>query len=136
MSVVSNTTPINYLILIGEIDLAAGLYGGLVIPPAVCSELQAPLSPASVQAWAASPPAWLAVQAPTARADPGLSRLQAGEREAILLAAELRADLLLLDERAGQREGRARGLRVAGTVAVLMDGGWQGPIDFEDALNA
>ena len=54
MTVVSNTTPLNYLILISEIDLAERLYGRILVPPAVLSELSAPVSPPVVRAWAAS----------------------------------------------------------------------------------
>ena len=40
MIVVSGTTPLNYLILIGQIDLLPRLYQHVVVPKAVVNELQ------------------------------------------------------------------------------------------------
>src|SRR5436305_1244792 len=131
MIVVSNTTPLNYLVLIGEIHLAERLYSRILIPPAVLAELRASLSPESVREWALSPPSWLEIRVPGPVSESVLSRLQSGEREAILLADEVGADVLLMDERAGRREGEGRGIRVVGTLAVLMDAGWQGLVDFD-----
>lgn len=59
MIVVADTTPVNYLILIGEIDVLAKLYGRVVIPPAVHDELTCSRAPESVRGWIAQPPAWL-----------------------------------------------------------------------------
>ena len=47
--------------------------------------------------------------------------LGAGEREAIALALETAADLVVLDDQAGRRLARARGLQVTGTVGVLIE---------------
>jgi predicted nucleic acid-binding protein len=135
MIVVSNTTPLNYLILIGEIELLERLYGRILIPPAVLAELAAAKSPEAVRMWAGSLPGWVEVRRPSIDPDALLSRLQVGEREAILLACEVGADLLLIDERAGRRAGQSRRLHVAGTLALLMDAGWRGPVDFNDAID-
>jgi predicted nucleic acid-binding protein len=51
--------------------------------------------------------------------DVSLKRLDAGEEAAIILAIELRADLLLMDDREGVLAARRKGFRVAGTLAVL-----------------
>jgi predicted nucleic acid-binding protein len=134
MIVVSDTSPLNYLLLIGEIELLPRLYGRILVPPAVLDELRASASPAVVQAWSRTPPPWVETRAPGAESGSILPELQAGEREAILLAAEVGADLLLLDERAGWRAAQARGLLVAGTLAVLMNAGWRGLLDLDDAL--
>jgi predicted nucleic acid-binding protein len=134
VTVVSNTTPLNYLILIEEHELAGRLYGHVLIPSTVLLELRAPLSPAAVRAWALSPPDWLEVRDPRPAVDPLLVKLQAGERDAIHLAGEIGADMLLMDERAGRRAARGRGLRTTGTLALLMDAGWQGLVDFEISL--
>lgn len=50
MIVVADTTPVNYLILIGEIDVLAKLYGRVVIPEAVREELTRSCAPAAVRA--------------------------------------------------------------------------------------
>ena len=50
MLVVADTTPINYLVLIAQIDILAALYPQVVIPSAVAAELQHPKAPAVVRA--------------------------------------------------------------------------------------
>lgn len=64
MLVVSDTSPINYLVLLQQDSLLPALYGRVVIPPAVHEELQRVHSPAAVRQWAAQPPARLTVQRP------------------------------------------------------------------------
>ncbi len=69
--------------------------------------------------WAASPPSWLNVKEPAAN-DTSFP-LGPGETAAILLAEELKADWLLIDERDGRELARQRGLSVVGTLAVLSE---------------
>ena len=59
MIVVSNTSPINYLILIGYIYLLPELFPAVIVPPEVCTELSDVLAPLTVQAWISTPPSWL-----------------------------------------------------------------------------
>ena len=98
MIVVSDTTPINYLILIDQIGLLKNLYGRLIIPQAAYEEMQRTVTPEKVRQWIGSQPDWVEVRQPSV-ADPTLN-LGTGEREAILLAQELGADLIqsLLDQ--------------------------------------
>jgi predicted nucleic acid-binding protein len=58
-----------------------------------------------------------------------LNHLGRGKREAIQLAEERRASLLLIDERKGQSEAARRGLYTTGTLGVLLDAGEAGLID-------
>jgi predicted nucleic acid-binding protein len=70
-----------------------------------------------VRTWVKNLPLWLEVRSPTT-----VSRyhgLGPGEAEAIALAAELDADLLLIDERDGTAEAKRLGLNVTGTLGVL-----------------
>ncbi len=56
MIVIADTSAINYLILIGDVQLLSGLYGGVVLPPAVRRELLASHSPEPVRRWTSTPP--------------------------------------------------------------------------------
>jgi predicted nucleic acid-binding protein len=100
----------NYLILIGKIDVLKQLYKQILIPPAVLAELKHPLAPRPVRDWAVNAPAWVDVVNPTSSVIPG--QLDPGESEAIALAVEVHADVLLVDEQAGRQEAVRRGLRV------------------------
>jgi predicted nucleic acid-binding protein len=135
MIVVADTTPLNYLVLIGEAEVLQRLYGRVVIPASVLRELQNPQAPAAVAKWIAQPPAWLEVHGNTGPSDPGLRFLGEGEREAITLAMQHREDtLLLIDEGYGRREASRRKLRITGTLGVLNDAASRGWVDLPSAF--
>ena len=119
MIVIADTTPINYLILIDEIEILAELYGKVIIPEAVFRELKAEAAPKEIKKWLANRPEWLEVQNISAQIGEDLKSLDAGEAEAIVLAEELNADLLLIDERLGRKIAQEHGLRVVGTIGIL-----------------
>jgi predicted nucleic acid-binding protein len=135
MIVVADTTPVNYLILIGEIDVLAKLYGRVVIPRAVHEELADSRAPEGVRTWIARPPSWLEILSPAADSDPALAGLDAGEREAIALAEQLSADQLIVDEILGRREAERRGLPVIGTIGVLREAAAEGLLDLRTAID-
>ena len=85
MIVVADTGPINYLLLIGHIQILPTLFRQIVIPPAVLNELQATETPKEIRIWLASRPEWLHVQ-PTRAIEASLVELDDGEQEAISLA--------------------------------------------------
>jgi predicted nucleic acid-binding protein len=117
MIVVSDTSPLNYLVQIGADAVLPSLFGQVLTPPEVLAEMGHAKAPAAVSAWARQPPAWLEVRSPQAKADfPGLGP---GESAAIALAQECRADAILIDERDGTAVARELGLVVTGTLAVL-----------------
>jgi predicted nucleic acid-binding protein len=62
------------------------------------------------------------------------AELGAGEREAISLALEGDADVLLIDERAGRLEAGTRHIEVAGTLAVFLQASLRGYFDFPEAM--
>ena len=117
MIVVSDTSPLNYLILVGQVDLLPAIFNRVVTPPAVMVELSHPGAPTLVRGWAALPPKWLEIIAP-ATIDPNLS-LGAGESAAICVARELNADALLVDERTATKVAERLGLLAIGTLGVL-----------------
>ena len=131
MIVVSDTSPINYLILTGYIDVLEELYSHVIIPASVFSELKSQRAPAQIQAWIAALPGWIEVRSATH--DLGLP-LDRGEREAIALAEELNADLLLLDEWRGRSVAIGRGLAVIGTLGIIERAADQRLLDLPEAI--
>ena len=90
-------------------------------PGAVWAELQAEATPRIVKTWLRSPPDWLEMRSSHAVVshEPALDALDPGEREAIQLASELSADLLLMDDREGRSFALRCQLPVTGTLGVL-----------------
>ncbi|HEV2137121.1 MAG TPA: hypothetical protein VGR47_23080 [Terracidiphilus sp.] len=135
MIVVADTSPLNYLILIDEIELLPALYDRVSIPHTVFAELQRHQAPELVRAWAQSLPSWCEVHTVISIADPALARLDEGERDAIMLALESGIDTLLIDEIEGRREAVRKRLHVLGTIAILEKAAQRGWIDFRAAFS-
>ncbi len=134
MTVVTDTTPLNYLVLIGQVDILPQLFTRVLVPEAVMVELRHPQAPTPIRNWAFNPlPQWLEIREPRTL-ESALEFLGSGERAAIALALETNADALLIDERAGRREAERRRLRIVGTLAVLEEAGHRGLLDFGAAL--
>ena len=134
MIVVADTTPINYLILIEEIDVLPKLYGRVIIPRAVNEELMRSRAPLKVQEWMKQPPNWVEILSPTVAIDAEVAKLDAGELDAIALAEELSADQLIIDELLGRREAERRSLPVIDTVGVLREAAEMGLLDLRSAF--
>jgi predicted nucleic acid-binding protein len=131
--VVADTSPICYLILIGEIELLARLFDRLVVPKEVVAELLHEDAPETVRNWARSLPSWVLVK--DVEPATGLEKLQSGERAAIFLAESVAADLVLLDEKAARRVATDRGLRVTGLLGVLSEAASRGLVDLAAAID-
>lgn len=122
MIIVSNTTPLHYLVLIDATEVLPALYSRVVIPEAVRAELLHPNAPDLVREWAARLPEWVevcAVKLVDPTLDLGAGDRDRGEREAISLAMELKAGMVLLDDRKARQAAVERGLRMTGTLGVL-----------------
>lgn len=122
--VVSDTSPLHYLARLELLHLLPALYGRVLLPPVVWLEClaAAPLHPETVQRLIAAREAgWLVETAPQqpGRTRPQTAGLDEGEREAIALAVEKGA-LLLMDEARGRRVAADLHLRVTGTIGVLL----------------
>jgi predicted nucleic acid-binding protein len=133
--VVADTSPLNYLALIGEITILHRLYRRVVIPPEVLAELNDRSAPPEVQQWIHSPPEWLEIRVVRSRQeDLALQQIDAGERAAILLAQEDPGALLLIDDAAGRTEANRRGIRNTGTLGVLRAAAMRNFVDLPTAL--
>jgi predicted nucleic acid-binding protein len=130
--VVTDTSPINYLVQIGQVELLAKLFGTVIVPQAVLEELQRPQAPAKVSHWAADLPDWVDIR----RFDgpkPDYS-LDDGETEAIALALHLQVKAVLMDERKGRRVAKEQGLTTIGTLTLLELGDARGLLEYESVL--
>ena len=132
MIVVSDTSPINYLVLIDCIDLLPRLFTTIVIPQTVVDELNHAHTPEKVRQWVSALPVWASVQSAVSL-DTSL-RLGRGEREAIALAEQLHADALLMDDWKAWKLAEARGLVVTGTLNVLEAASRRQFIDLTEAF--
>lgn len=113
MVVVSNSSPLIAFADIGQLGILPAIVGSILIPPAVASEI-APSIPAL--------PEWIHVQ-DLKQVVPAIVKqrsLGVGEREALALAIEARADHVVLDDLPARRIARSLGLPVTGTVGLLL----------------
>jgi predicted nucleic acid-binding protein len=134
MIVVADTSPLNYLILIEQIQVLEALYGQVIIPPAVQDELLSLDAPMPVRKWMESPPVWLEVRSPVPTYLDSVI-LGAGESEAIALAEQLGAHRIVMDESLGRNEALNRGLAVIGTLGVLREAHRAGLLDFASTVD-
>lgn len=135
MRVITNTTPLRYLVFIACVDILPALFGQVIVPQIVIQkELQHPRTPERVRTWAAKPPGWLEVRQSIA-IDATLENIHAGERDAILLAQELQADLLLMDDWGGRQEAERRGFSVKGTLWAVEEAAQKGLIALPTVLS-
>ena len=119
--VVSDSSPLIHLSQIGRLNLLKDLFHGLLIPPSVYHEvvIEGRGRPGSEEVREAS---WIRV---VEIRDRPLKRLlqfllDEGESEVIVLALEVKASLVLLDDREARLQAKRLGLRVTGTLGVLL----------------
>lgn len=129
---VADTGPVQYLVLCEAIHVVPQMYEQLVIPAAVARELSHLHTPPRVQAWIRALPQWASVRRPSKRE--ATAQLGLGEGEAITLARELGATLLLVDDRAARRIAVRRGLAITGTVGILEQAAERGLISLPTTL--
>lgn len=135
MIIISDTSPISGLLLIDSLSLLPEIYSEIIIPHAVFQELIAleqygyNLSPLKTAQW-------LNVLSPTdtqfvAQLNKELDK---GESEAIALAVELSAKLLIIDEKQGRAVAESLGFKFTGVIGVLIDAKERGIIEKEKPL--
>ena len=123
MLIVSNTSPILNLAIVGQLDLLRQQFSQLQIPPAVLDELKIDEERPGYQSiQAALTTGWIQVQPVSNQSLVQLLRqtLDGGEAAAIALALERQADWILLDERDGRKVAKSLGLQVTGVLGVLL----------------
>jgi predicted nucleic acid-binding protein len=133
--VVSDTTPLNYLVLINAVDILHHLFNEVFVPTEVIRELQQPRTPEVVRRWTQTPPPWLIVKTPQS-IDPSTFSLDRGEAEAISLAKELKAPIILMDERRATIVAQREKLTVVRTLALLELAGEQKLLDLPSTLRS
>jgi predicted nucleic acid-binding protein len=92
-----------------------------------------PAAPEPVRLFVLNPPGWIEVVSPIT-SDPALAGFGLGERQAIVLAQELRADLLVADDMDARNEAESRHLAVIGTLGVLKLAAGRKLVDFSRAV--
>jgi predicted nucleic acid-binding protein len=133
MIAVADASPLCYLVLIGEMALLPKLFQHIAVPQAVITELLHEDAPEAVRTWVSNLPGWIGVNESPLSATTGLEKLQGGEQAAILLAESMKADLILLDEKAARRV--ARGLRVTGLLGILGEAATRGLVDLAPTID-
>ena len=123
--VVADAGPLIGLARIDRLDLLHTLYGPVAIPTSVLSELRVSSArPGSRALTAALAEGAIEPRSLAAGCENELARLSqaldAGEASAILLAEQVQARFLLIDERLGRQVARVRGLPVVGVAGVLL----------------
>ena len=121
MIIVSDTSPISNLILIGQLDLLQQLFQTVIVPPAVDKEIEA-LGRLGKDISGYENAVWIRLQTPTDNERVSFLKLKLdeGEAEAIALAVEVGCELLLIDERLGTMAAIDQGLKTLGLIGVLI----------------
>jgi predicted nucleic acid-binding protein len=133
MIVVSDTSPLNYLILVGAEHVLPVVFDTVLAPQAVLLEMQHPKAPEKVRQWATTPPTWLEVRSPESTMQ--FDQLGPGEVEAIALAVQVQADKVLMDDREALEIARGLGLSCFGTLAVLDLAAEEGLVDLPTMIS-
>jgi hypothetical protein len=121
--IVSDTSPLSNLAVIGQISLLKEIYHQVVIPQAVADEL-ASTGDDLPEIKAVLGLDWITVgqvtQMETITTLQNNPLLDIGEIEAITLALELKAEELLIDERIGRQEATHLGIAIIGILGILL----------------
>lgn len=117
--IVSNTTPILSFIKIDRLDILRTLYKEILIPEAVYRELEEGKNKYYVNI---SNENWIKIFTVKNKnfVEQLEEELDRGEAEAIALSLEISADLLLIDEKIGRKFAEENGLKITGTIGILL----------------
>lgn len=128
LKVVSNTTPLISLLKLGRLDVLMELYQEILIPTAVFEEIEAGKNKSFYRNL--SNIDWVKIiKIENEDARRYFLDLDKGEAEAIILATEIGADLIIMDEKLGRFHAKHADLKVTGTVGVLIKAKREGIIN-------
>jgi len=123
MIIISDTSPLSSLAIVGGLSILKDIYTTVIIPQAVANEL-ANSTEEDIRIKSMLSLEWIQVKQTTnlelVACLTDEYNLDLGEAEAIALALELKADELLIDERLGRREAVRLGLSITGVLGILL----------------
>lgn len=122
MLVVSDTSPLSSLFLIGQLHLLPAIFGKVVVPEKVWEELTILETDFGYDLSFLKSAPWLELNSPKDASEVWRLEqfLDAGESAAIILAKELHAEYLLIDEREGRKAAVQEGLKTIGVLGVFI----------------
>ncbi|HYE62469.1 MAG TPA: DUF3368 domain-containing protein [Phycisphaerales bacterium] len=120
MLVVSDTSPLRGLQVLGLTHLLPLWYGQVVVPTADAAELTVPIAAAGPFPFAHHPFIRVAAPSDLGRVQTLLQQVDKGEAEAIALALELNVTTILMDEVDGRAVARRLGLSPTGVLGMLV----------------
>jgi len=133
LKIVSNTTPIITLLRISKLDLLKEVCGEIIIPYGVYEEIE--IGKEKYYYSDLKKYKWIEIIKLEKTNELNLD-LDKGELETILLAKEINADLIIMDEKLGRRYAKYYGLNVIGTIGIIMKAREKGIIeDIETVLS-
>jgi predicted nucleic acid-binding protein len=113
MKVVSNTSPLLFLSKIDALELLNQCFHEIFVPPAVVVELGHLTLPSYIKTVTLSPKG-------SAFVEGALGRLHRGELEAMVLAQEIKADYVLMDDLQARRKAQQLNIKPIGTIGILL----------------
>ena len=113
--IISNSTPLIILSKIGELEILKNLYGEIIIPRAVFDEV-------TIKSDAIKNLSWIKILEVQDKSNRKIyqAKLHDGEVEVMMLAKEISADLLIIDDNAAKKFAKFLGFQVTGTLGILL----------------
>jgi predicted nucleic acid-binding protein len=120
-NVVVNTTPLIALSYLGRLDLLKTLYGKIVIPDAVYRELSVK-EDSVCKRFVDESLDWICIKKIKNEMARAMykTQLHEGEVEVMILAQEINADVVVIDDANAKKHAKYLGLPVTGTLGVLI----------------
>ena len=123
MVVVSNTSPLSNLAIIGRLDLVREQLGSIIVPPAVRTELRrnpnlkgrTAIESGMAEGWIGASP----LNGPVP--DELMAALDLGEAEVLTLAVQIKASLVLLDDSAARAKASQLAIPFTGALGILRN---------------